>query len=108
MVNESRASYDLLSGIAASSGDLGIGRFKGILVCLSETNSKPGFGVTDVCLPGQWTIYQMFIAQLHRGYYLDVPKKYADLASACPFIQVKTFASFFSEAEILAKAAPFS
>lgn len=89
-------------------GVFGVGRFKGILVCLAETNAKPGFGVTEVCLPGQWTIYQMFIAQLHRVYYFDVPKKYAELASAYPFIQVKTFASFFSEAETLAKAAPFS
>lgn len=89
-------------------GVFGVGRFKGVLVCLSETNSKPGFAMTEVCLPGQWTIYQMFIAQLHRVYYLDVPAKYAELASAYPFIQVKPFAEFFFESEKLAQAAPFS
>jgi hypothetical protein len=89
-------------------GVFGVGRFKGVLVCLSETNAKPDYGVTEVCLPNQWTIYQMFIAQLHRVYYLDVPKKYAALGAVYPFIQVKPFAAFFSEADALAKAAPFS
>lgn len=89
-------------------GVFGVGRFKGVLVCLSETNAKPGYAMTEVCLPGQWAIYQMFIAQLHRVYYFDVPRKYAALAAAYPFIQVKPFTEFFSEWELLAKAAPIS
>jgi len=69
-------------------GVYGMGRFRGVLVCLAETNAKPDFGVTEVCLPNQWAIYQMFIAQMHRVYYLDVPLKYAELGKQFPFIPV--------------------
>ena len=86
-------------------GIYGVGRFRGILVCLAETNQhRKSNSVVEVCLPGQWQIYQMFIARMHRVYYLDVPAKYADLGNTYPFIQVKSFAAFFSEAADLVAA----
>ena len=39
----------------------------------------------------------MYIAQLFRVYYLDLPEKYVDLKHSYPFIQVKQFGEFFSE-----------
>lgn len=82
----------------------GTNRFKGVLVCLTETNKQQEQSVIEVCLPGQWAAYQMYIAQLHRVYYFDLPKKYEPLALEYPFIQVKPFAFFFSEIETLVKA----
>lgn len=54
----------------------GAGRFRGSLVVLTETNKQKERSVVEVCLPGQWAAYQMYIAPLHRVYYFDVPKKY--------------------------------
>ena len=52
-------------------GVYGVGRFKGVLVCLAETNMQTKKNsVVEVCLPDQWALYQMFIAQLHRVYYV--------------------------------------
>lgn len=83
-------------------GVYGTNRFRGILVCINETNMKTkSNSVVEVCLPGQWMLYQMFISQLHRVYYLDVPEKYASLADVYPFIQVKSFAEFFNETDKL-------
>lgn len=89
-------------------GVFGLGRFKGVLVSIAETNAKQPDGVTEVCLPGQWVIYQMFIAQMHRVYYLDIPAKYAALGQQYPFIQVKSFASFFGEVDLLVNGPPAS
>lgn len=84
-------------------GVYGINRFKGILICLTETNMvRKNMSVVEVCLPDQWAIYQMFISQLHRIYYLDPPVAYAPLARRYPFIQVKSFSNFFDEAHELA------
>jgi hypothetical protein len=69
----------------------------------NKTNS-----VTEVCLPDQWSLYQMFISQLHRVYYMDPPAKYLPLAKTYPFIQVKHFAKFFDEADALANASPLA
>lgn len=75
----------------------GTARFKGILVVMGETNKQKDVSVTEVCLPNQWMAYQMYIAQLFRIYYLDIPEKYMALKCAYPFIQVKAFGEFFSE-----------
>jgi hypothetical protein len=64
--------------------------------------------VVEVCLPEQWAIYQMFIAQLHRVYYFDPPGKYATLSTQYPFIHVKHFADFFDEVDALTTAAPLA
>ena len=83
-------------------GVYGTNRFKGVLVCLTETNLKRESGeVVEICLPDQWTIYQMFIAQLARIYYLDPPTVYRRLADKYPFIKVTSFADFFDEQALL-------
>lgn len=84
-------------------GVYGINHFRGVLVCLTETNMvRRNLSVVEVCLPDQWAIYQTFIAQMHRIYYFDPPSMYAQLASRYPFIQVRSFSSFFEEGDRLA------
>jgi hypothetical protein len=78
-------------------GIYGVDRFKGVLVCLAETNAQPNYRLTEVCLPKQWQIYQSYIARLHRIYYLDLPSRYADLVKGTPSINVKEFSEFFFE-----------
>jgi len=89
---------------AMLDGMHGKGRFKGVLVCLTETNKQKNVSVVEVCLPNQWMAYQMFIAQLDRVYYLDVPVKYAALRDAYPHIQVWPLSRFFQEADALFNA----
>jgi hypothetical protein len=81
----------------------GFNRFKGILVCLTETKlDHRTREVVEICLPKQWDLYQRFIAPMHRFYYFDVPKKYADLSQVNSSICVAPFAQFFDEASDLA------
>jgi len=76
----------------------GVARFKGVLVVMAETNKQEkAETVTEVCLPNQWTAYQMYIAQMFRVYYLDLPEPYSRLKDRYPFIQVKQFGDFFFE-----------
>ncbi|WP_172200913.1 hypothetical protein [Saccharibacillus qingshengii] len=83
-------------------GVYGTGRFMGMLTCLSETKvDKTKREVTEICLPKQWRIYQMFIAQLQRVYYLDPPTPYLELNNIFPPINVRSFGEFFTEVEIL-------
>lgn len=77
----------------------GVARFKGVLIAMAETNKQKDVSVTEVCLPNQWMAYQMYIAQLFRVYYLDIPEKYIALSERYPFIQVKKFGDFFSEVD---------
>jgi hypothetical protein len=42
-------------------------------------------------------VYQLFIAQIFRVYYLDVPNRYAALKDVPPHIQVKYLSDFFEE-----------
>ena len=83
-------------------GVYGNSRFIGLLSCLAETklnhNTKE---VIEICLPDQWRLYQLFIAQLKRVYYLDVPNKYYELNNLNPKIYVKQFGDFFHEKELL-------
>lgn len=82
----------------------GVNRFRGLLVVLAETNRQSNNNtVTEVCLPDQWTAYQMYIAQLHRVYYFDVPDKYKRLRETYPFLEVVPFADFFYEYESIAQ-----
>ncbi len=81
----------------------GVNRFRGLLVVLAETNRQTATNsITEVCLPGQWTAYQMYIAQLHRVYYFDVPEPYLRLRDQYPFLEVKSFADFFYESDEIA------
>lgn len=79
-------------------GIYGAGRFTGILISLSETKlNKTNLEVVEICLPQQWQIYQMFIAQMKRVYYLDLPAAYAALSLSYPKIFVKSFSDFILE-----------
>ncbi len=82
----------------------GVARFKGVLVAVAETNKQENKSVVEVCLPNQWVAYQMYIAQMHRVYYLDIPEKYLNLKDTYPFLQVKQFGEFFFEAESIRKS----
>jgi hypothetical protein len=83
-------------------GVYGTGRFICLLTCLGETKlDHKTKQVTEICLPDQWRLYQMFIAQIKRVYYLDVPVKYYELNNFFPKIHVKQFGDFFHEREIL-------
>lgn len=89
------AHQKLLDGI------FGVDRFRGVLVCLTETNKRRNKSVVEVCLPNQWAAYQMYVAKLERVYYLDLPMKYAALRESYPFIEVWPFSRFYDEAENL-------
>ncbi len=83
-------------------GVYGLERFKGILICLSETKKDSrSHEVIEICLPTQWKVYQSFIARMHRVYYFDIPEKYSVLNSQEPRIPVLTFGDLFREVEEL-------
>lgn len=83
-------------------GVFGTGRFLGTPVILAETKTDSvKREVIEICLPDQWRIYQMHIAQLKRIYYLDVPATYLKLNDVFPPIIVKSFGHFFFEADSL-------
>jgi hypothetical protein len=83
-------------------GVYGNGRFIGLLTCLAETKlDHKTKEVIEICLPDQWRLYQLFIAQLKRVYYLDIPLKYSELNNYFPKIHVKQFGEFFHEKELL-------
>ncbi len=79
-------------------GAFGVGRFLCLLTCIGETNffSKT-MSVQLTCVPNQWINYQLFIAQITRAYYLDLPAKYEELNHRFPKIHVKLFGEFFHE-----------
>lgn len=83
----------------------GPGKFRGILVVFSETKlDLRAREVVEICVPDQWLAYQTLLGRMDRIYYFDVPKRYADLASSFPVIQLKQFAEFFAEKEEVLKA----
>jgi hypothetical protein len=83
-------------------GVYGTGRFLGTPVILAETKTDSAKrDVTEICLPDQWRIYQMHIAQLKRIYYLDVPSSYASLNEVFPPLHVSPFGRFFLEVDTL-------
>ena len=83
-------------------GVYGTGRFLGTSVILGETKTdRKKREVIEICLPDQWRIYQMHIAQLKRIYYLDVPATYAKLNEVFPPLSVRPFGHFFLEADTL-------
>lgn len=86
-------------------GMMGAGRFRGILVCLAETNKQKEESVVEVCLPNQWAAYQMYIATMSRVYYLDPPIKYLSLRESYPHIQVWPLSKFLQESHNIPSAA---
>lgn len=75
----------------------GAGRFRGVMVILTETNKQKDASVVEVCLPGQWAAYQMYISLMYRIYYFDLPETYMPLRDKYPHIQVWPFSRFFTE-----------
>lgn len=67
----------------------------------SESKDHSKWKVDDVYVPNQWINYQLFIAQIKRAYYLDVPNRYDQLNNSFPRIHVKKFGEFFFEWEDL-------
>jgi hypothetical protein len=82
-------------------GIFGVGSYIGILACMSETNIVKRKSIVEVCVPGQWALYQKYIARMHRIYYLDVPIRTEGLGQKEPYIQVKHLSEFFYEKERL-------
>jgi hypothetical protein len=83
-------------------GVYGTGRFIGTPVILAETKTDTKKReVIEICLPDQWRIYQMHIAQLKRIYYLDVPVSYARLNEVFPPLCVRPFGEYFVEVDTL-------
>lgn len=87
-------------------GAFGVGRFICLLTCIGETNyvrptKNKGMSVDIVCVPNQWINYQLFISQIKRAYYLDVPDRYDFLNHRFPRIHVKEFGEFFHESDSL-------
>ena len=86
-------------------GVYGTGRFLGTPVILAETKVETKKrDVVEICLPDQWRIYQMHIAQLKRIYYLDVPAVYERLNHVFPPLHVVPFGDFFHEVGELSSA----
>lgn len=82
-------------------GAFGVGRFICLLTCIGETNLEKNMSVGITCVPNQWMNYQLFVSQIKRAYYLDVPDKYNDLNNRFPRIHVKEFGEFFHESDNL-------
>lgn len=79
-------------------GVYGVGRFSGLLFSLAEVKlDRKKLEVVEICLPDQWRLYQMFVSQMTRVYYLDPPTPYLALASQFPKIEVKEIGDFFKE-----------
>lgn len=83
-------------------GAFGVGRFLCLLTAIGETNFyNKDMSVALTCVPNQWINYQLFIAQIKRAYYLDIPSKYEELNHRFPRIHVKEFGEFFHESDDL-------
>lgn len=82
-------------------GAFGVGRFICLLTCIGETNLEKNMSVGITCVPNQWMNYQLFVSQIKRAYYLDVPEKYSELNNRFPRIHVKEFGEFFHEMDNL-------
>ena len=76
----------------------GVGRFYGTPIILTETKlDTKKLEVTEICLPEQWRLYQLHIAQLSKVYYLDPPTSYLGLNNVTPPIKVGLFGEFFTD-----------
>ena len=82
-------------------GAFGVGRFICLLNCIGETNLEKKASVGITCVPNQWMNYQLFVSQIKRAYYLDVPDKYHELNNRFPRICVKELGEFFHESDNL-------
>jgi len=79
-------------------GVYGTGRFLGCPIVLGEnkTDSKKR-EVSEICLPSQWRLYQLHIAQLWRIAYLDLPVPDSKLATVFPPVPVTTLGDLLTQ-----------
>jgi hypothetical protein len=72
-------------------GVYGVGRFLAMPVILTETKlDSKNLEVVEICLPWQWRLYQMHVANLWNVCYLDAPNAYLELDTKFPRIGVST------------------
>jgi hypothetical protein len=72
-------------------GVYGSGRFLAMPIVLTETKLEAKTRkVIEICLPWQWRLYQMHIANLWNVCYLDLPDTYAKLNNVFPPVNVIT------------------
>ncbi|MCC5847612.1 MAG: hypothetical protein JJU29_05900 [Verrucomicrobia bacterium] len=83
-------------------GAYGVGRFLGLPVIMAETKvDAKKKEVVEICLPRQWRLYQMFIAQLWGVCYLDLPMKYEALNHVYPLLNVHPVGDYLSKDGIM-------
>jgi hypothetical protein len=72
-------------------GVYGVGRILAMPMILTETKlDSKKLEVVEICLPFQWRLYQMHIANLWNVCYLDAPQAYLNLDTKFPRIGVST------------------
>ena len=72
-------------------GVYGVGRFLAMPIILTETKlDTRKREVVEICLPWQWRLYQMHIANLWNVFYLDAPAQYLELDTKFPRIGFAT------------------
>ena len=54
----------------------GEGRFRSVLVCVSEMQRQRDTGANAICVPGAVRLYQQHLAALSGLYYIDPPARY--------------------------------
>ena len=64
----------------------GAGRFRSVLVCVSEMQRRGEAGANAICVPGTIRLFQRHLAPLDGIYYLDPPARYlqADVVDHVP------------------------
>lgn len=79
-------------------GVYGAGRFLAMPIILTETKlDAKALVVTEICLPWQWRLYQMHIANLWNVCYLDVPIEYLKLNDVFPPVRVVTIGDMLAK-----------
>lgn len=79
-------------------GVYGMERYMGTAILLTETKlDVRKREVVEICVPGRWRLYQLYVSKLKRIYYLDLPVAYAKLWQEFPPLAVKSFGEFFTE-----------
>ena len=87
-------------------GAYGTGRFLGCPIILGENKKDSKTReVVEICLPSQWRLYQMHVAQLWRIAYLDIPSAYERLSKVFPPVPVTTLGDLLADGGELRKIA---
>jgi hypothetical protein len=79
-------------------GAYGVGTYLGIMVLFAETklNSRTR-EVVEICVPGQWLVYQTHLATLDTIYYFDMPGRYEALSREHQDVfQIRPFVDFLA------------